>query len=328
MTSVDPDLAAKWRQLVSTRSVGLTLASPDHPIDPFYGCDETGRARLAFISEIKPPLPDVSGALRVTRAQRRDGRWVLSFTLEDARISDVFVRFGTDLIYRSADAPQVEAAFDRLTGAVEEWQRLLRSRSPRTLSLEALRGLIGELWMLVHHFGSQMSATDALAGWLGPLGQPQDFYFPETGLLEAKAVGPTATTVRISSAEQLDPLGETLTLAVLETPEVPAATPGAVNLPTIAGQFRRAVIASGGDPAELQSRLSRLGVDVGDPQYEDRWFAVTSVSFFTVDQHFPAIRSSSLPGGVSRVTYQVDRNSLAPFLTTTRQIDGTKEPSR
>lgn len=307
---------------------GLTLASPEHPINPFYGCDDEGRARLVFISPTKPPLPDVSGAMQVARTRRKDGQWVLSFTLVDERITDVFVRFGTDLIMRSAGDLEVEVAFDRLSTSVEQWQRLMRGRPPRLLTLEALRGLMAELWMIKNHFAGPMSLPEAVLGWLGPLGQPQDFYFPTEGLVEVKAVGPTATTVRISSEAQLDPLNERLTLAVLETPEVPQDSAGALNLPTVVGDIRGAVARAGGDPKELDSRLSKLGVDVADPHYEDRWFVVNSVNFFDVTPDFPAIRASQLPTGVKQVKYQLERTALAPFLTSSHDTRRTTETAQ
>ena len=46
-------------------------------------------------------------------------------------------------------------------------------------------------------------AADVVDGWVGPLGEPQDFAFPER-VIEVKSVYPTAKTARITSIAQLD----------------------------------------------------------------------------------------------------------------------------
>ena len=38
----------------------------------------------------------------------------------------------------------------------DEWKRLLRARPTGVLSLEELRGLVGELWLLLNRFAASM----------------------------------------------------------------------------------------------------------------------------------------------------------------------------
>ena len=61
-------------------------------------------------------------------------------------------------------------------------------------------------------------------------------------------------------------------------------------------------------------------MDITHPYYADSWFKVSAVETFTVSPDFPAIRHSTLPDGVDRVRYSLDRNAIAPFLVATEWI--------
>ena len=122
-------------------------------------------------------------------------------------------------------------ALDRVGTVFDEWRRLLKPRPSGLLSMDELRGLVGELWLLLGEFSNARTIGAALEGWLGPMGLPQDFWYPEDGFHEAKSIGPGATRIKISSESQLD--ADDLELLVLLVGSTDEKATGAVNLPTL-----------------------------------------------------------------------------------------------
>ena len=78
---------------------------------------------------------------------------------------------------------------------------------------------------------------EVVAGWLGPLNAPQDFWYEPTGFHEAKSIGPSTTRIKIASAYQLDEEG--MELLVLQVPQVEESVAGALNLVGLVDKARR-----------------------------------------------------------------------------------------
>ena len=104
---------------------------------------------------------------------------------------------------------------------------------------------------------------EVVAGWLGPLNAPQDFWYEPTGFHEAKSVGPSTTRIKIASAYQLDEEG--MELLVLQVPQVEESVAGALNLVGLVDEVSTQLSASGAGAKELDIRLKRLGVDITTP---------------------------------------------------------------
>lgn len=303
-------LISTWRVLNPQPGAGLHLVDTNHPLEFYVGRTDLGRPRLVIRGATKPQMLSLAGVVLVERFEDQGGKWNLSFTLQDGKFEEVFLRLADDMHARSASAPNEKVAADRVSAVVDEWRRLLKPRPMGLLSMEELRGLVGELWLVQSWFSRNRSVSETVEGWLGPLGLPQDFWFAEDGHAEAKAIGPATTRIRISSAEQLD--AESLRLLVLLVANTDEKQASAVNLPMLASQVKAALAEEGFDDAPLQERFLRLGVELGEPFYADSWFVVSQVDVYEVSRDFPAIRASELPEGVDRVKYQIVLSDIAP----------------
>lgn len=307
----DSVLLNTWRQHLSSDSAGLHLADTSHPLQIFIGRTDSYAPRMVIRSTAKPAKPTLSNIVLLERYEDQSGKWNLSFILQDCKFVEVFLRLADDVHARSADAPNEQVALDRVSVVFDEWRRLLKPRPSGLLSMEELRGLIGELWLLLTEFSETRTIDAALDGWLGPMGLPQDFWYAEDGLHEAKSIGPATTRIRISSESQLD--GDDLELLVLTVGNTDEQTPGAVNLPTLVTRVYDALAAVAAARDPLNERLERLGVNLAEAFYHDTWFAVTRVTSYEVGSGFPAIRASSLPAGVDRVSYQIELSAIEDF---------------
>lgn len=302
----------EWRNQLLTGGPGLHLADPAHPLQIFIGSTESGAPRMVIRTELKPQLPSLSHLVLIERYQDQSDKWNLVLTLQDRKFEEVFIRLADDVHARSANSPNEATALDRVSEVVDEWRRLLRTRPTGLLSMEELRGLVGELWMLLTAFRDGRSVQAAIEGWLGPMGLPQDFWYVEDGYHEVKAIGPSTVRVRISSEHQLD--ASDLELLVLKVANCSEGTSGAVNLPTLVTRVRGALSDEASAPDGFEERLARLGVDLAEAFYSDTWFVVSHLTSYSVDHQFPAIRASTLQAGVSRVTYQIALTDISEFV--------------
>jgi hypothetical protein len=312
--TTEPGFEDAWRADLQKGVTGVQLVEIQHPLEVYVGASDAGLARVQLRTFVKPTLPVLADVVLVDR-DLMGQTWVLTLTLQDSRFREVFIRLASHLVTRSRTAQSEDDGLKIVDQVIDEWRRLMTPRPTSRLSLEALRGLVGELWFLLnrHALGEERFEV-AVEGWLGPLGEPQDFWSSGSGLREVKSVGPSASVVKISSAEQLDP--GSLELTVLELPQVSEGTVGAVTLSKLMTEAVDRLSTEDCQPDALELRFKRLGVDMSDEWYAEQWFRVDSVATFEVANGFPRVRARDLPAGVGRVRYQIARASLEPFKRT------------
>ena len=304
-------LISSWRNHLASSGSGLYLVDAEHPLEFYLGRTEQGRPRVVIRTSEKPPALTLSNVVRVDRYEDQSGKWNFDLTVQDKKFDEVFLRLVDDVHARSAEAPNERVAIDRVGVVIDEWRRLLKPRPSGVLSMEELRGLIGELWLVIYEFSKIRSTFASIEGWLGPLGLPQDFWYVEDGYHEAKSIGPATTHIKISSERQLD--AEDLELLVLLVGSTDNQSQGAINLPTLAGRVLAALSQEGASPDNFNERLSWLGVNLSEPFYNDMWFVVSRVTSYEVGADFPAIRASSLGLGIDRVRYRIDLGGIEDF---------------
>jgi hypothetical protein len=314
----ETQLIATWRGYMAGSAAGLHLADAGHPLQLFIGATDQGAPRLVIRTGVRPTKPALSNVVLVERFEDNGGKWNLSFTLQDRKFDEVFLRLADDVHARSAAAPNEQAALDRVGVVFDEWRRLLKPRASGLLSMEELRGLVGELWLILNEFSTTRSIEAAIEGWLGPMGLPQDFWYDGDGFREAKAIGPSMTRVKISSEHQLD--AEDLELIVLQIANTDEQADGAINLPTMVGRALTALSDIGASADALHERLARLGIDITEAFYQDTWFVVARMTNYGVDDSFPRIVASALPAGVTRVVYQIELVAIDEFKRSVTEV--------
>ena len=314
----ESSLIGAWRKYLSSSAAGLHLVDSLHPLQFYIGRTDLGLPRVVIRSTAMPRMLTLSEVVLVERFQDESGKWNFSFTLQDSEFAEVFLRLADDMHARSAEAMNERVAIDRVSVVIDEWRRLLKARPSGVLSMEELRGLIGELWLILYYFSKDRSLDAAIEGWLGPLGLPQDFWYADDGYSEAKSIGPSTTRIKIASERQLD--ASDLDLIVLLVGNTDEQSSGAVNLPTLTVRVQAAIADSAGTDGHFQERLTRLGVDLRHALYQETWFVVSQVTHYDVRADFPAIRASSLTPGIDRVSYQIDLAAIDEFIHLSTEV--------
>jgi hypothetical protein len=295
-----------WLEMSAGSGISGTFRRFDetHSLDLFAGFDLDGRRVLMLVANNAPPELPEAGIIEVSLTRRSDGRFNLLFRLGRPEYQELFGRLCQDLIEISRDS-RPEDGTAVLLLRLDRWKRLLESGPRKGLSDLQLRGLFGELWFLKTAALASVGSLAAVHAWKGPLGAPQDFQLFD-GLVEVKTILPGAHKVSISSAEQLEHGTAPMQLGVL----VVDPTSG-ISVPTLIDEIRLQLAISSA-VTEFDLRLAEMGYSVRQ-EHEQILFSIVEQRFYHVDEGFPSLTVSTIPPGISGLTYDVDLMQCGPY---------------
>lgn len=308
---------ARWRAVLGAGQPEMREVDADSALRMIFGINELNQPYFFVLLAARPRAPQLSSAITVEVGQRpADSRWTLTLRLVDPALTDAFVSLMSDIAQKSAPEPTEKEAWTVFVGLLTDLQHLLLPRRER-LSLEALRGLVAEIWFgfVAAAHGHPLDA--AVMAWSGPLKGDQDFNFPVPSTqFEVKSVRPARAIVEISSTAQLD--RDDLHLAVVTVEDLPMGS-GGITLPGLV-----ATVREGLDPAmrsEFNRRFAALALDLDDPWYREQHFSVQRLAVYEVADDFPALRGSGLPSAIVHATYRLDLDQLADHLVSDATYD-------
>lgn len=241
----------------------------------------------------------------------RRGRTRLILELLDSRYTDVFRSLCADLTDRLTAATDEPAAVRLLVSRLVRWQSFLRDHGPEGLSLQARRGLAGELGFLRDELLPRMGEVGAEC-WMGWSGANHDFQLPASSIEVKTTVANTPHSFRVSNVGQLDdtstPALHLCLTAINESENSGETLPEMIEAVrqlldgTIREEFDDRLLQTGLLPAHFHLYLS--------PRYTIRWRHL-----YRVTEGFPRLLASSVPAGVEDVEYAVAVAACAPFAT-------------
>jgi hypothetical protein len=283
-----------------------------------YAAKDVDSGAPALVLEVATPsLPSGMGLPRSTGFEvsaavispGRGGRTRLILKLLDSRYGDVFRSLCADLTDRLAVAADEPAAVRLLVSRLVRWQSFLRDHGPAGMSLQARRGLAGELCFLRDELLPRIGEAGAQR-WMGWSGANHDFQLPGSSVEIKTTVANTPHSVRVSNVGQLDdsstPALHLCLTAINESENI------GETLPEIVESVRQKLGTRAGD--EFDDRLLQTGLIPAHfhlytaPRYSIRWRTL-----YRVADGFPRLLASSLPSGVEDVEYAVSVAACAPF---------------
>lgn len=301
---------ARWRSLLAAGQPEMREVDFHSALRMIFGVNELNQPYFFAVLAARPRAPQLSSAITLEIGQRpADSRWTLTLRLLDPALTDAFVSLMSDIAQKSALEPTEKEAWTVFVGLLTDLQHLLLPRSER-LSLEALRGLVAEIWFGFDAAAHGHPLEAAVMAWSGPFKGDQDFNFPVPATqFEVKSVRPARGIVEISSTAQLD--RDDVHLAAVTIEDLPMGS-GGITLPGLVATTRERL-----DPAtrsEFNRRLAALALDLDDPWYREQAFSVQRLAVYEVASDFPALRGSRLPVAIVRANYRIDLDQLAQYL--------------
>jgi len=308
----ETELLTRWNEDISGKRTGVYLAYPASPLETYLGVSTDGAPILQLISTERIESLGLGAVVDVWCAPAPRNSWLTTIALRDNRFEDAFKHICLHLAGRAAVSRDASSALLAVRHSLEELREVLLPKPLSRLSSEQLRGLVGELWYLLNVAIPAHGCDAAVLAWRGPFGAAQDFIFADDLCSEVKTLGPASTSIRISSAEQLDQEG--LRLEVLCISEVSSDQPGCLSVASLVSAIALACSGSGFHEREMSKRLVRLGVDLSDDFYSQSCFSLKSWRTFLVNRDFPRIRRSLLQAQIDSVRYSLNVEHLSEFI--------------
>lgn len=286
------------------------IVDPDLPLSVYFGLDAGGRPTL-LIEDIgksfsQSELPSTSKILIVSYTV--EGKATLSFSLLDPTFQDVFNTLCFDLL-ESTRKESVDQALLSLLERFSEWQNLLKGTRIDLLTPQEQQGLATEL-LALKYFSERMAFEEALDAWVGPFQMDKDFEFNQSWA-EIKSCKVSATSVKISSVEQLDSTidGELFVYHVDRSPE---NKDGAFSLEDIVIQTR-SLAKNAASRTKLDQKLLLAHYIDDEPEYQKRRFQIHSRDLYKVTKDFPCLRRETLISAITSCQYTISLPSIEKY---------------
>lgn len=299
-----------WERLEQTgEATVFQRIDQGHPGNFYAALDARRRRGIVIISKTPPAeIPDLEN-LEIDVSEQQDGRWRTCIWVESPELQNLFTSLVQDILAASRTLPDDKIA-EFATSRIVRWRELLASGSA-ALRLWEVRGLAAELIVLVR-LCEILDPVDAVDAWHGPLGAPQDFVF-QRSRIEAKAVGPTAKRIRITSAEQLDVPGDvSLRLVEVILSDVDQQAPIGFTIDEVVTEVQKLLERHPSALQQFSARLANAGLQdiYAYPHFRMR---LDGLRTFAVEGLFPRIVPAMLTSGVSDVAYSVEVSQIGDF---------------
>ena len=296
-----------WQQLVARGPTSWPVyqrIDETHPIDFYAGIGSDGAKLLVLISVREPMQLPSYHAFTVAKALRGDGRWNVTVQLKRPQFVHVFAHLCDDLISTARTECAPDNAGQFLIERIERWQKLLGRDRTGLLTLEEVRGLIGELLFLRNMCPIDQQPEHAVRSWEGPYDAPQDFRLAER-FVEVKTCGPLNLLVWISSAEQLDRRSMPIVLSVAVVEPSDPQDGRSFTLSSLVNGVRATLEKSRSALQAFDEKMKLTGF-VDREEYTRDCFALREFRHFDIQDQFPRLERQSLPDAIVSLEYQLD----------------------
>ena len=243
---------------------------------------------------------------RLTHASR--ATMFIDIMCIDRGLDSVFAEIADEIIHRIGNGASPIGAVE---GTITDFRELLREAEGQCVPDSKIYGLIGELVVL--RVLAQITPM-AVEAWTGPYDQRHDFRRRENALEVKTSSRADATTVSISSSEQLsEPTGGSLTLVHVK---VERTDKGDLFVAGLVSD----ILAYGVPKAALERGLAALGcINPGSPDWNRIRCGMEGLTAYRVGPGFPRITAAQfvkglIPDGIDSIVYSVDLRAAREFL--------------
>ena len=307
-----PELLEQQWNTINYKDGGFLQIDTEHPLEWHIGYLSIKQKALLLISDVEIDVIDSSKSISVRRARREsDNRWTLTFELLRDEQQDVFIILCNDIIEYSRTAINPVDALELVISRYKKWSRLLEHQRNGLMDEAARKGLIGELLLLNQLLANGYTPLVAVQGWIGADGADQDFIYADSWH-EVKSIGVSATSVSISSLEQLDNEddGE---LVVMRIDKSAPERRGAFSLNEIVLTVKDSLQDNADAIDVFQNKLSAYGyIDL--PEYSMQKYYYSGCQKYHVNATFPKLVRVNVPQQVNSVKYDLNLPALTNWI--------------
>lgn len=307
-----PEILQRQWNSIDYKDGGFLQIDTQHPLEWHIGYQSISQKTLLLVCTADIGIIESSKSMAVTRRKREtDNRWTLSFELLRNEQEGVFAILCSDIIEHSRSSSNEKEALTLVIGRYKQWSRLLESQRSGLMDENSRKGLLGELLFLQERIEESDSALIAIQGWVGADGADQDFIY-EDGWHEVKSAGASATSVTISSLEQLDCAGAG-ELVIMRIDKSAPDKAGALSLNDAVRRISGS-LTDASDALDLfRSKLNAYGyIDL--QEYSEQKYYCSGSQRYGVNDTFPRLIRQNVPPQIEALHYTLSLSSLADWL--------------
>ncbi len=301
------DLIDRIKKLLEDRpNESYQRFDAEHPFDVYLGTDQAGRKSLSLVMNARRERITSTKTINAQFYKRDDGKLMLSFSLEDDQLKDIFYKFCEDII----ESTRLNREEDGFASAVERWNTWIKffSKTSLPLSENEILGLIGEIYFLKNVMILKYGQDVALESYIGIDRAHKDFEVHDTWY-EVKSIHNGVRTVKISSIEQLDS-SQVGHLEILTFDQSTPTYEDNITLNNVVAGFRGSL--EGKWQLKFDEKMRKSGY-IEDERYDEYNYLFVRVEEYSVGNSFPKISKAELPNGITKASYEIDISALQGF---------------
>jgi hypothetical protein len=304
-------LERQWNSIKYT-SGGFLQIDTQHPLEWHIGYQSISQRTLLLVSDTEIGAIDSSKSMIVSRRRREyDNRWTLSIELVRSEQQSVFAILCCDIIEHSRLAKNESEALKLVIKRYKQWSKLLETQRSGLMDEHIRKGLLGELLFLQERIEKGEPLLSAVQGWVGGDGADQDFIY-EDGWYEVKSIGASATSVTISSLEQLD-CADNGELVIMRIDKAAPDKAGALSLNDAVRQISCKLICASDALDLFRLKLSIYGyIDL--QEYSEQKYLCSGSQRYGVNATFPSLTRQNVPAQIQSLRYDLSLPSLIQWL--------------
>lgn len=280
--------------------------------------------QYCFIVDLPSSTPDTASTspmkgIKVDVVKSGDIRPKLVLELKDKQNWAIFKLLCQELIREGEQVNSLKNLASVVLGTIERFRNFYQ-KSKSKITEEKVKGLLGELIFLKNIAAPEVGWTNALNGWRGPLGAPQDFSLSNTVVEVKTKDSDSKNIISITSADQLSTCSKRGYLHVIYICKAAQEEEqnSSFSLLELTDKVRKELLHNG---ASISTFDTLLGHIFTDELQEDeakllktRFIVISSESFIFTDQpSFPKITTDKLIPGTLNVTYNIDLSHCEQF---------------
>lgn len=281
----------------------------DYKLDIYLGYNDKGQKTLAYITEKVDETFQSTRLIDLNINTRHDGKKAVCFSLIEEIDSDIFYRFCQDIIESTKDVSN-ENGLKIINARWNRWINMFKNPFSKILSESEIRGLIGELVFLRDYMFDKYGIEKSIESWEGPDSSHKDVEIDDTWY-EIKTTSQGATTVKISSIEQLDSNKEGY-LTIIELEKSNSNVSGFLTLNKLVEEIS-SMLPKDSIVREYYKKLSTIGYSYYE-EYDSFVYDKKNMRFYLVNNEFPRLKALDMPNQVAKVSYELIIPNIKEFI--------------
>jgi hypothetical protein len=243
----------------------------------------------------------------------RSDRATIRIQETSAGYREIFAIFCADILEHWIPYADAADSLKSLSRRLARWKKFFQRGGQFGLSREDYIGLYGELSFIEASIKAGAASLPLVNAWQGPLGTNQDFLLGLVAVEIKTTTGNEIDKVRITNARQLDSTG--LQSLFLARYAFDFRQGSGRTLQQIITSLKSSLTTISPEAFSVfNDRLIEAGFVEGTPNEFDTWgFTSRHFDVFNVGEDFPRLLESSLPSGVSEVSYILNLSAATPF---------------